>query len=165
MLCLQEPALFPLLRQIYLVLVGLCYYLKVCISTTIPSTQKAPSDIPTKNMHALPHACQMNQTSKLRDPSALMRTVFILMRNLSIVSYLLKLTRVLQIVSILFLNLYFFTDIRRQSLFNIISFLLDPRRPAIFKLLDATVKMFLFDYEALTHSFFHLVIIHKSAAS
>jgi hypothetical protein len=53
MLCLQEPALCPLLCQIYLVLVRPCSYFKFYISTTIPSTQKTPSDIPTKNVHAL----------------------------------------------------------------------------------------------------------------
>lgn len=52
-LCLQESALFPLLCQIYLVLVEPWYYLKIYINTTIPSTQKAPSDIPTKNVPAL----------------------------------------------------------------------------------------------------------------
>jgi Na+-transporting NADH:ubiquinone oxidoreductase subunit NqrE len=83
----------------------------------------------------------MNQTPKLRSPSPFMRTVYILMRNLSMLSYLLKIKRLLQIVSLLFLKIFtYFTDIRRQLLFNIISFLLDPWSPAIFKFLDATVK-------------------------
>jgi len=103
---------------------------------------KAPSDIQVKNVHALRFSTMHAKWNKRLncDPSAFMTAVYILMRNLSVVSYLLKITRVLQIVSIIFYTFIYFTDIRRQLLFNIISFLLDPWSPTIFKLLDATVK-------------------------